>query len=116
MKDFYDLWFIADRFDFDGATLSEAINNTFNRRETPLPKQTPSGLSPEFHNDHQKTRQWGAFLSKGMLLSPPTPHSLEQVCKVLEKFLMTPTIALINGRAFSEHWQPGGPWKIRAAE
>lgn len=111
MKDFYDLWVVTQRFGFDGATLSEAINNTFARRETLLPVQTPSGLSREFHGDHQKARQWDAFLRKGMLLSTSTSPSLEQVCQVLEEFLIPPTTALIHGHAFPEHWQPGGPWK-----
>jgi len=116
MKDFYDLWFMAHRFDFDGATLSEAINNTFARRKTPLPKQTPSGLSPEFHENQQKNRQWDAFLRKSMLLSTTTYPSLEEVCQILENFLMPPTTALIHGRTFAEHWQAGGPWKIRAVD
>ncbi len=116
MKDFYDLWVMAHQFNFDGTTLSEAINNTFARRETPLPEQTPSGLSPEFHDDHHKRRQWNAFLRKGTLLSTSTSQSLEQVCQHLEKFLMPPTMALINGRTFSKHWQPGGPWKIRTVD
>ena len=111
LKDFYDLWVMTQRFEFGGTTLSKAINNTFARRETPLPEQTPSGLSPEFHGDHQKTRQWDAFLRKGMLLSSSASPSLEQVCQVLEEFLIPPTTALIHGRAFPEHWQPGGPWK-----
>ncbi len=51
MKDFYDLWVIAREFDFDGETLSEAIRNTFSRRQTPLPGHTPPGLSAEFHED-----------------------------------------------------------------
>ena len=111
MKDFYDLWIMTQRFEFDGATLSEAINNTFVRRETPLPEHTPSGLSPEFRGDRQKTRQWDAFLRKGMLLSSSASPSLEQVCQVLEEFLIPPTTALIHDRAFPQHWQPGGPWK-----
>lgn len=113
MKDFYDLWVMAQRLDFDGAMLSEAINNTFARRETRLPEKTPSGLSPEFHDDHQKNQQWDAFLRTGMLLSLSVSPSLEQVCQVLEKFLMPPTTELIHGRAFSKQWQPSGPWNTR---
>jgi len=108
MKDFYDLWFIARRFGFDGTTLSKAINNTFARRVTPLPEQTPSGLSPEFYGDDQKNRQWNAFLRKGMLLT--TTPTVEEVCRLLELFLVPPTTALNNDRAFLERWQPGGPW------
>jgi len=116
MKDFYDLWVMAHRFDFDGVTLSEAINNTFARRETTLPEQTPSGLSSEFGDDILKTRLWDAFLRKGALQSTSTSPSLEEVCQLLEDFLMPPTTALRHGRAFSKHWQPGGPWKIRALD
>lgn len=110
-KDFYDLWVISQRFDFDGTTLSEAINNTFTRRETPLPKQIPSGLSPEFYNDKQKDRQWDAFLRKGMLLSSFKSLSLEDICQLLEIFLIPPTRTLVSEHAFIEEWQPGGPWK-----
>ena len=68
MKDFYDLWVIARDFDFDGANLSEAIRNTFSRRQTPLPEHTPSGLSAGFYEDSHKNIQWKAFLNKGMLV------------------------------------------------
>jgi len=70
MKDFYDLWVIAHKFDFDSLTLSEAIRNTFSRRRTPLPEQIPSGLSSEFHEDAHKNIQWHAFMRKGALLHP----------------------------------------------
>lgn len=84
-------------------------------RETTLPRQTPSGLSSEFGSDHQKNRQWSAFLRKGRLLSTSRSPPLQEVCQSLEQFLMRPTAALIHSRAFSEHWHPGGPWEIRAA-
>ena len=78
MKDFYDLWIMARQFDFDGVALSQAIQNTFMRRQTSLPAQTPSGLGANFYGDMQKNFQWNAFLRKGMLLSTSTskpPHS-----------------------------------------
>jgi len=112
MKDFYDLWIIAHQFGFDGRTLSEAIRNTFARRETSLPKQTPYGLSSTFYGDKQKNLQWNAFLRKGILLSTSTPPSLEKVCHLLEMFLMPPTQASGNDHTFTEQWQPGGPWKV----
>lgn len=41
MKDFYDLWTLARQFSFEGATLSAAIEATFDRRKTPLPTDAP---------------------------------------------------------------------------
>jgi predicted nucleotidyltransferase component of viral defense system len=111
MKDFYDLWIMVNQFNFDGVTLSEAIRNTFARRQTPLPTQTPSGLDSEFYSDTQKNLQWNAFLRKGMLFSNSTPPSLEEICHLLETFLMPPTQTLENNQTFIERWQPGGPWK-----
>lgn len=108
MKDFYDIWVIARSFDFDGSILSEAVGNTFSRRRTPLPKQTPSGLSPEFYEDRQKNMQWNAFLKKGMLVATPLP--LEDTCRFLETFLAPPTQALVCGEDFTSKWKPGGPW------
>ena len=78
MKEFYDLWIMAHQFNFDGLTLSEAIRNTFARRQTPVPTQTPSGLDSAFYSDKQKNLQWNAFLRKGMLLSSSTPHRLRK--------------------------------------
>jgi hypothetical protein len=37
MKDFYDLWVLAQRFQFESATLAAAIEATFATRETALP-------------------------------------------------------------------------------
>lgn len=108
MKDFYDIWVIARSFDFDGSTLSEAIHNTFSRRRTSLPKQTPTGFSPEFYEDKQKNMQWNAFLKKGMLVT--TPLSLEDTCYFLEKFLVPPTQALVREEDFTSKWRPSGPW------
>ena len=45
MKDFYDLWVLAEQFEFDGRILQQAIINTFQRRNTALPKETPVGFS-----------------------------------------------------------------------
>lgn len=109
MKDFYDLWVIAREFHFDGLTLSEAIGNTFSRRQTPLPEHTPSGLSSEFYEDAQKSTQWNAFLKKGMLVTHPT--SLEEVCLFLETFLGPLTRALVQNKDFRTTWEPGGPWR-----
>lgn len=37
MKDFYDIWLMMLRFDFDGLNLTEALKRTFEHRKTELP-------------------------------------------------------------------------------
>lgn len=108
MKDFFDLWIIAQEFEFDGSVLSVAIHNTFSRRQTPLPDQIPIGLSSEFHEDNQKNNQWNAFLRRGKLTTDLI--SLSEVCNLLELFLAPPTQAVIRNQHFTAKWEPGGPW------
>ena len=56
LKDFYDLWNVAQTQSLDGATLVEAVSNTFRRRGTPVPTALPSGLSPTFFEDPSRQR------------------------------------------------------------
>ena len=41
LKDFYDLWLIAQTFKFGRSTLSDAVQRTFERRRTALPADIP---------------------------------------------------------------------------
>lgn len=64
MKDFFDVWFLAMNFQFDGSVLSRAIKATFERRKTELPKAPPLALTKGFSEDDAKMKQWKAFVSK----------------------------------------------------
>ncbi len=108
MKDFFDLWVLAKRFAFDGATVCQAIQATFRRRKTPLPSEPPLALTPSFSMDAAKTKQWKAFLEKGKL--DASQATLEQVCAFLSEFLLPPTHSLSAGVDFARVWGPAGPW------
>jgi hypothetical protein len=47
-KDFFDLHYLATRFQFDLPTLAEAVRRTFERRNTPIPSDEPIGLTPAY--------------------------------------------------------------------
>jgi hypothetical protein len=51
MKDFFDLWFLAGNFGFEGTLLQEAIAKTFERRQTPIPTDVPLALTDDFARD-----------------------------------------------------------------
>ncbi len=53
MKDFHDLWVMAEHFEFDGGILQGAIITTFQRRKTELPMEIPVGLSGSFAAEKQ---------------------------------------------------------------
>lgn len=101
MKDFYDLWMIAQTFTFDGAVLANAIRQTFDRRRTSWPEQTPSGLGEAFASE--RDAQWRAFLARDRLAAAPA--SLIQVAEDLRAFLQP-----MLERQQLASWSPGGPW------
>lgn len=101
MKDFYDLWMIAQTFTFEGAVLANAVQQTFDRRRTSWPEQSPSGLGEAFASE--RDAQWRAFLARDRLAAAPA--SLIQVAEDLRAF-MQPVLE----RQQLASWSPGGPW------
>ena len=102
MKDFYDLWMIAQTFTLEGDNLANAIQQTFERRRTPLPEQVPVGLSDSFALEKDKPSggpSWPATSSR------VASASLVQVINDLRTFLQ-PVLA----RTEVASWPPGGPW------
>ena len=108
MKDFYDLWMMSQHFSFEGALLAKAIAATFARRRTPLPTDTPIGLSDQFSTDTAVARRWEFFTTRNVLSEPP--GALSDVVAALRGFLM-PVVRLAAGSAAGASLlQPGGPW------
>jgi len=85
MKDFYDIWLLSKTLDFDNEVLAAAIRETFRRRNTELPIDTPTALTPAFTADETKKRQWQAFLRKNRL---DESIGLDNVAEVISKFLL----------------------------
>ncbi len=108
MKDFYDLWTLAQRFEFAGPSLCQAIRATFERRQTPIPIVAPLALTSEFA-DSSKQTQWQAFLSRSRLMKPGI--ELLDVIGVLGAFLLPVIYSLETSSPFDQRWLPQGPWQ-----
>jgi predicted nucleotidyltransferase component of viral defense system len=110
MKDFFDVWFLAQTFEFDEATLATAIRATFERRRTPMPIELPVGLTGAFATDASKTAQWRAFVARGQFAG--VPPSLSDVVRGVARFIEP---VIVGGRAETapggKHWRPGGGWE-----
>lgn len=85
LKDYYDLWLLAERFEFEREVLADAIKRTFERRETEIPQEIPEALTAAFWGDSGKQAQWNAFLRK--LGDVPKPESLEAACRRIAALL-----------------------------
>jgi predicted nucleotidyltransferase component of viral defense system len=107
LKDYYDLWTLAKKSEFDGEILSQAIRSTFERRKTPLPVNTPLGLTSAFTEDASKQIGWAAFLRKNKLEG----LALDQAVTMINALLTQPTSAARDRTIFAGVWQPDAGWQ-----
>ncbi len=114
MKDFYDVWLMANTWTFDMASLRNAILASFERRGSTIPTGVPFALTEDFLNDPQKRQQWSAFLNR---LDPgDKAPSLEEVGAILRTFLLP----CISGDSLTHHeirsWTPNQRWNRTKAD
>lgn len=112
MKDYFDIWTLCRRFDFDGHTVSQAIAKTFSNRHTEI-DPNPVGLSVRFSEDPAKAAQWRGFVRKGGLQNSP---DLKTVVTSIAGFLIPVATALVKKNDLRGNWHAPGPWIIPSAE
>ena len=99
MKDYYDIYYLANKFDFDGMTLTEALKKTFkNRNHNFTIEQFEQML--EFDSDDAMQKKWKAFIKK---INTKT-DDFEAVLKTIKLFLVEPFIAAIDNKSFDNKW------------
>lgn len=99
MKDYYDIYYLANKFDFDGATLTEALKKTFiNRNHNFTVEQFEQML--QFDSDDSMQKKWKAFIKK---INTKT-DDFETVLKTIKLFLTKPFVAAIEKNAHIKRW------------
>ena len=99
MKDYYDIYYLANKFDFDGTTLTEALKKTFeNRNHNFTIEQFEQML--EFDSDDAMQKKWKAFIKK---INSKT-DDFEAVLKTIKLFLVEPFIAAVENESFDNKW------------
>ncbi len=106
MKDFYDIWFMANTWTFELASLRSAIATSFERRGTVIPQEAPFALTDEFLKDSQKMQQWKAFANRLSLADDIPP--LAEVGTTIRAFLLPCFSLPTNSGAFQ--WSPRLGW------
>ena len=109
IKDFFDLHYLASHFDFDRATLAEAVRKTFARRSTPIPVDRPIGLTPDYWENPVRSAQVNAFIRRAGLKIPFVPGT--EIPSVLSSFLVSVIEDVREARSMNGKWLPGGPWR-----
>ncbi len=109
MRDFFDIYALAEQCRFSGDVLAAAVRATFERRRTLIPEALPLALTPEFAALGAKLSQWRGFLSKSGVNS--APDELAQVIRTIAGFLGPVIHAARTGTPLNMIWPPAGPWK-----
>lgn len=106
MKDYYDIYYLANKFDFDGGTLTKALKKTFeNRGHAFTVEQFEQVMN--FADDSAMQKKWKAFVRK---INTKT-DDYSNVLKTIKVFLTKPFIAAVKSKAFTEKWSAAnGEW------
>jgi len=109
LRDYFDIFVLAERKAFDGSVLTEAVRRTFERRGTSIPDDLPPCLSTEFAEEAGKQTQWASFRHK--LNKPLVPEDLTSVVERIASFVGPALHAARDDDPFDRTWPPGGPWQ-----
>jgi predicted nucleotidyltransferase component of viral defense system len=99
MKDFFDIYYMATTFNFDGRKLQEAIYETLTNRGTPYEKDSVT-IILRLADDSTIIRRWGIFCKKILQYK----LDFTDVVKLIIDFLQPPYEALINEEELFKNW------------
>lgn len=106
MKDYYDIYYLANKFDFDGATLTEALKKTFENRGHSFTIEQFEQVM-RFDNDEAMQKKWKAFVRKIGIKT----DDYSTVLKTIKVFLTKPFTAAVGGKEFTPKWSANnGEW------
>ena len=105
MKDFYDIYYLARTFDFEGTKLRAAIFETLKKRETPYDRDSFKRILA-LSEDEDMQKRWRYFLKN------IKDGSLEfaVVIKEMQKFLEPVFDAIVDEEEWKKNWTFKQKW------
>lgn len=108
MKDFWDLQYLIEEFEFEGEILQQALRRTFENRSTNFPKEIPMALTEKFVSDRDAAKNWQAFIKRNSI---KRASDFSETIKNLANFF-EPLIAAQNRKIiFAKFWKPVVGWR-----
>lgn len=107
MKDYYDIYYLANKFDFDGKTLSEALKRTFSNRDHTFTVEQFDQIMT-YDADDGMLKKWKAFTKKINMKQ----DDFKTVLETIKCFLEEPFKSVVKGAVYVEQWYASiGEWK-----
>lgn len=98
-KDFYDIYVLADRYNFDGIELMNAIKETFNHRGTSF--DDIAAFENGFTDDETRLMRWNSFVKKKKAL---VKLDFEETVQLLKILLFPIVDAIKKDELFEYSW------------
>lgn len=98
-KDFYDIYVLSDRYNFDGTELMNAIKETFNHRGTSF--DDIAAFEDGFADDETRLMRWNSFVKKKKAL---VKLSFEETVQLLKILLFPIVDAIKKNELFERTW------------
>lgn len=107
MKDYYDIYYLSHKFDFEGKVLCEALGKTFANREHKFTIEQFEQILT-FDKDDGMKKKWKAFIKKIDI----EMDEFSVILQSIKEFLCEPYMAAMKGEAFEKQWDANkGKWK-----
>lgn len=101
MKDFYDIYYLASSFEFEGEKLQEAIYRTLSNRKTPYESDSIQVIERLIANEAIMNR-WDIFCKKVLRYE----LNFNEVVRLIISFVEPPFQAMINEEELLKKWDP----------
>ncbi len=101
-KDYYDIYVLAHRHNFDGAELAEALEETFENRHTSMNEIV--AFEAGFADDPVRQSRWRSFVKKKKAM---LPVSMEETIAVIRAFLLPVVESIRAEEKFKKGWDSG---------
>lgn len=107
MKDYYDIYYLSHKFDFERKVLCEALGKTFANREHKFTIEQFEQILT-FDKDDGMKKKWKAFIKKIDI----EMDEFSVILQSIKEFLCEPYMAVMKGEAFEKQWDANkGKWK-----
>lgn len=98
-KDFYDIYVLSDRYNFDGKELTNAIKETFNHRGTSF--DDIAAFEDGFADDETRLMRWNSFVKKKKAF---IKLGFEETVQLLKILLFPIVDAIKKNELFERTW------------
>jgi predicted nucleotidyltransferase component of viral defense system len=99
MKDYYDIYYLASHYDFDGSILIEAISHTFTNRGTDCTTRSLNRIAV-MYKDSSMINRWKAFTKKSLAV----PLDFVDVIQIIISFIKPIIHSIEEGKVMHKKW------------